>query len=115
MVSSVPPWNAGSEIESPTKAAKRLGLGGDHGDDLSLRDLAKLRQWKAQDTMEQVVAQPTQHALADHTAIDVQEVLEPAVDEHQRQKDCAQREQVFQLFQLKPKSSREPVPPPMAC
>ena len=79
------------------EAADRLDLGGDHRDDLARGDAAEMGQREAQDARVEVVAQPPQHALGDDPLIDVDDVFEAAVDQHEAQEDAAQQEQVVDL------------------
>ena len=78
-------------------AAEGVGLGDDGGDQLALRGPAEPRQREAQHAHEEVVAQAPEHALADDPAVDVEEVLEAAVDEDEREEYRAQDEEVLDL------------------
>ena len=84
------------------EAADRLGLGRDHGDDLARRHAPEVRQGEAQDAGVELVAQPPQHALGGDALVDVDDVFEAAVDQHQDQEDPAEQEQILDLRELQP-------------
>jgi hypothetical protein len=86
IVSSVPPWKAGSH----------------HRDDLRRGARLKIGQREAQQPEIQLVAEAAQHALAELALERVDEVLEPAVDQHDREKREAQHHQVGYALELKP-------------
>ena len=82
------------------EAAQGLHLLGDHGDDLALAQLAEGGQREPQYPAVEVVAQPPQHALAQEPGVDIDVVLEGAVDHHQAEEDAAKHEQVGYLIEL---------------
>ena len=93
------------------EAAERLDLGIDHLHDLAGRDVPEVGQRETQHAREQLVAQPAQHALADDPLIDVDDVLEAAVDQHEDQEQAAQQEQILDLAETPcRKSGANPVP-----
>src|SRR5205814_4726877 len=57
---------------------------------------------KAQQALEQIVAQAAQHAFADPALADVQVIFEPAVDQDEDEKNAAQQHQVRDLSELEP-------------
>ena len=97
IVSSVPPWNAGSANASPMKPPIASTSAVIIVHDLAGGDPAEMGQREAQDAREEVVAQPPQHALGDDALVDVDDVFEAAVDQHQAQEHAAQQEQVLDL------------------
>src|SRR5437763_2632372 len=76
------------------KAADRLQLGGQHRDDLAGRRAVEMVHRKAKQALKQIVAQAAQHALADPAFADVQVIFEPAVDQHEDEKDAAQQHEI---------------------
>ena len=82
------------------KAADRLQLGGQHRDDLAGRGPVEMAHRKAQQALEQIVAQAAQHALADPALADVQVIFEPAVDHHEDQKPPAEHGEIGDLAEF---------------
>ena len=82
------------------ETAKRLDLGGDHRDQLALRDLAKMRQRKTQDARIEQITQAPQHALTHAAFIDVDVHLEAAIDEHEEEKNNAERAEQCELAHI---------------
>jgi len=82
------------------EAADRVGLGGDHRDDLARRGLLEVRQREPQHRLVELVAEPAHHALADHAAVDVEPVLDAAVEGDQREQRERQQHQVLDLREL---------------
>ena len=85
------------------KAADRLQLGGQHRDDLAGGGAVEMAHRKAQQALEQIVAQAAQHALADPALADVQVVFERAIDQDEDEKDAAQQHEIGDLAELDPK------------
>ena len=79
------------------EAAHRLGLGDDHRNDLAGRHRLELRQRKAQHLVVEIVPQAPHRPLADDAGVDVDPVLEHAVDGDQREQQERQRHQVRDL------------------
>jgi hypothetical protein len=81
------------------KPAERLYLGVDHLGDFALRHLAEGRLREQQHPRIQIVAQPAQHAFAAQPFVHVDQILEGLIDQHQQEKQPAQREQVADLIE----------------
>ena len=75
------------------EAAERLHLVLDHGGDFGALDPAELRRRKAQDTVDQLVAQLTEHTLAEPALVEVDIIFEEAVDDHQEQEGGRQHDE----------------------
>ena len=71
------------------EAAERLDLLGDHRDQFAGADPPEMRQGEAHDAAVELVAQATQHAFAQKPLVDVDDVLEAAVDQHEQEKQGA--------------------------
>ncbi|MCZ7599129.1 MAG: hypothetical protein M5U09_17515 [Gammaproteobacteria bacterium] len=84
------------------EAAERLRLGRDHGYDLALRGALEVRQREAQDAAVQFVAKSRQHSFADDAAVDVDGILDAAVQADHGEEREAQRHQVRDLVHLEP-------------
>ena len=85
------------------ESAQRFGLGRDHGDHFSLGQLAEARQRETQDPFVKLESEPPQHAFTDDAAVDVVEILEPSVNQHQQQENGAEKQKIRNLFELKAK------------
>ena len=81
----------------PDEPAERLHLGGDHGDDLALGELAEVREGEAEDARVEVVAKAPEHAFAGAPGEHVDHVLERLVGDDEEQEHAAQDEQVLEL------------------
>ncbi len=82
------------------EAAQRLDLVLDHGRHFRLLDLAQVENGKAQDPVDQLVTQPSQHAFAQAALAGVDDEFETAVHQDQRQEgetDCQQQILLLQL------------------
>ena len=82
------------------EAAERLDLVLDHGRHLGGLDAPEARQRKAQDVVEQGIAQPPQHALAHPALHGVDLELEPADGDDQREKRGRQGEKVGNALEI---------------
>ena len=82
------------------EAADRVGLGDDHRNDLAGGHRLELRQRKAQHLLVEVVPQAAQRALADDAAVDIEPVLDHAVQRDEGEQQERQRHQVRDLRHL---------------
>src|SRR6185503_8586824 len=91
------------------EAADGLGFGDDHRDQLAGRRRLEVRQREPQHQLVQVVAQPAHRALADDARVDVDPVLEAAVERDQREQQQRQPHQVRYLRHREPEELRRNV------
>ena len=82
------------------EAAERLDLVLDHGRHLGGLHAPEARQRKAQDVVEEGVAQPAQHALAHPALHRVDLELEPAVEHDQAEEQARQREEIRDALEV---------------
>src|SRR3546814_9765406 len=89
-----------SDVCSSDLAAERLHLVLDHGGHFRWLYPPQMRQWKAQDAIGQLEAQPPQQPLPQATLAGVDHQLEDAVDQDQSQEAEAERQQHVRLCQV---------------
>ena len=82
------------------EAAEGLDLLRHHGDQFARAHAPEVRRGKAQDSAVELVAQPPQHALPQKTLVDIDDVLEAAVGEHEGQEETTVEGQQPQAFHL---------------
>ncbi len=84
------------------EAAERLHLVLDHRGDFGALDSTELRRREAQDTVDQLVAQLTEHALAEPALVEVDVIFEEAVDDDQEQEGGRQHDQRPDTIEVEP-------------
>src|ERR1700751_1972916 len=93
-VSAWPPRNSGVISASPMKPPSGSHLVFDQCRHLGRLHAAKARERKAQDVVEQLIAQAPEHALAHPALHRVDLELEPAVQDDEREKQDRQCKQI---------------------
>ena len=95
-----PAVDSGNRDGCAHEAPHRLHFPGDHGDQFALGDSAEMGQGKPENSVIELEAKAPQHPLSGLALVDLDEILEPAIDEDESQKYERQQKKIGNLVEF---------------